>query len=133
MSARRWMWVTVAASLVLGMSLGVLLDRFALSPGGLLARDSAEHRSRSERFLAMLAEELDLTAEQRGELERVLAANREKARAYWAESRREFDSLRERFRHDIRSLLSPDQRSRFDDLMEREDARRRKRRSEKQP
>jgi hypothetical protein len=124
--SQKWMWVTLLLTLVLGVSLGVLLDRFVLSEARGDTRQSREHRSH-EKFIEHLESELKLSSDQRGNLERILAVNREKAEAFWKETRSSYGELRKEFRQDIRDLLNPDQQKRYDELLAAEDARRRQR------
>jgi len=122
----KWVGITLAAVLVLGIGAGVLVDRFlllatvesAISPD---ANREERHDDRAKRFRARLQEELDLTDEQKGRLDEVLARNHETAEQFWRDSRTRFDELRMTFREDIRSLLSPDQKVKFDELLAKHD------------
>lgn len=133
--SRTWMWASLALTLVLGMSLGVVLDRTVLNRSGLFWRGgdslggpgrAGDERGRRQagRFLAALSRELDLSEAQKSELEKLLEANREKAHSFWEEARRSYAELRKRFRAEIRALLTPEQQERFDDWLAREDAKR---------
>lgn len=117
MRSRKWMWATLVLTLVLGVSLGVLLDRNI----DFQSRDG-NRQSRSGRFLSMLETELDLSSEQKEDLTKVLAANREKADAFWREARSSYAELRKEFRQQIRSVLNPEQQERFDAMMAKHDA-----------
>jgi Spy/CpxP family protein refolding chaperone len=129
--SRKWMYVTLLLILVLGMSLGVLLDRFVLIEARGDTRESRDHREHGERFINHLQSELKLSPEQRESLEDKLATNREKAEAFWKETRSSYGELRKEFRKDIRDLLTPDQQKRYDELLAAEDARRRERRQKR--
>jgi Spy/CpxP family protein refolding chaperone len=122
------MWATLSLTLVLGMSLGILLDRFVLDRDD--SRTQRRHRDGSDHFLTKLERELDLSSEQKAQLEKVLAANRQKARDFWKHTRGSYAELRQEFRQEIRTVLTPEQQKRFDEMMAKEDARRRERRSE---
>ncbi|MFQ5789116.1 MAG: Spy/CpxP family protein refolding chaperone [Acidobacteriota bacterium] len=122
--SRQWMWLTLALTLVLGMSVGILLDRWVLDPHEGWQSRGHRHRDRGERLLSRLDEELGLSAEQRARLEKLLADNREKAHAFWKETRDAYSQLRQEFRHQIRALLSAEQQERFDELYAEEGARR---------
>jgi hypothetical protein len=124
------MWVTLFLTLVLGMSLGILLDRFVLK-GGESDEGSHDGRSRRERFIEHLDNELDLSPEQKASLEDVLAANRKKADAFWKETRSSYAELRKEFRQEIRVLFAPEQQKIYDQLLAAEDAKRKKRRQER--
>jgi Spy/CpxP family protein refolding chaperone len=122
------MWATLSLALVLGMSLGILLDRFVLDRND--SRTQRRHTDGSDRFLTKLERELDLSSEQKAQLEKVLSANRQKARDFWKQTRGSYAELREEFRQEIRTVLTPEQQKRFDEMMAEEDARRRERRNE---
>ncbi len=128
-SAKKWMWITLLATLLLGVGLGVLVDRFVLVPTVLSSgSDHAERwKDRRSRFHARLEEELALGPEQSRDIERVLEGNHERARQFWAGSRQRFDALRQQFRSDIRAVLTEEQATRFDDLLAERDARRKDR------
>jgi hypothetical protein len=127
MRSKKWMYVTLLLTLILGMSLGVLLDRFVLNEARGDTRQSRERRSHGERFIDHLQSELKLSTEQRENLEQMLAVNREKADAFWKKTRSSYTELRKEFRQDIRKLLTPDQQKRYDELLAAEDARRKQR------
>ncbi len=128
-SAKKWMWITLLATLLLGVGLGVLVDRFVLVPSVLSSGSDHPERwkDRRSRFYARLQEELALGPEQSRDIERVLEGNHERARQFWAESRQQFDALRQQFRSDIRAVLTEEQATRFDDLLAERDARRKDR------
>lgn len=121
---RKWMWVTLLLTLVLGMSLGVLLDEFVLGGDRGARRQDDSREDRSGRFKAMLVRELELSPEQVEGLERILASNNEKARAFWRDTRSAYAELRKQFREEIRALLRPEQQQRFDEMMVEHDQRR---------
>ncbi len=134
MPSRKWMWITLCLTLILGMSLGVLLDRFVLARSGIFSGQSREdrgasHRSREERrrgYLEKLSTELDLSPEQKASLEKVLKANREKTHDFFKESRGAYAKLREGFRDEVRILLTSEQQERFNEILAREHDRRKK-------
>jgi Spy/CpxP family protein refolding chaperone len=125
------MWFTLLLTLVLGMSLGVMLDELVL--GGVEDKGSrnGDREDRTARFKAMLERELDLSPEQTAQLEGVLSTNNERARAFWSHTREEYRELRNDFRQEIRALLTPEQQKRFDDRMAEHDEKRHRRDSKK--
>ena len=125
-SSRKWMWVALGLTLIVGMGLGVALDRLLLE-----TESSHRHGERSAKLLAKLTHELDLDAEQKAALETTIASNRERAHAFWSESRAAFDTLRQEFRQDIRVLLNPEQKEKFDEMVAREDEKRKRRHQER--
>ena len=117
------MWTSVLLTLVVGIGMGVALDRLVLDRDG----DDGGRRQRGSGLAARLNEELRLTPDQQAKVEAALAANRERARKFWSESETAFETLRGEFRHDIRALLDPEQQARFDEMVKRDDERRRQR------
>lgn len=146
-ASRGWMGAALGLTLVVGVSLGVALDRFVLTtPEAHVAADpparaegdasrsgnanggSSRHR---EPLLTRLTRELELTADQQADLEAVLASNRERADSFWKQSRGGYRSLREEFRDAIRAVLTDDQRERFNAMLTRDEERRQQRRRDR--
>lgn len=125
-SSRKWMWATLGLTLIVGMSLGVALDRLLLEREGY-----HRHREQGAKLLAKLTDELELDSEQQATLEKTLASNRERAHTFWNESRAAFDKLRQQFRQDIRVLLNPEQKRKFEEMVTREDEKRKRRRQDR--
>lgn len=117
------MWASLVLTLIVGMGMGIALDRLALGRDG----DLGDRRGRGERLSERLAEELHLTPEQRAQVDASIAASRDQARELWRESQTSFEALRNEFRHEIRALLEPEQQARFDEMVRRDDERRRRR------
>jgi hypothetical protein len=125
------MWVTLLLTLVLGMSLGVMLNELVLGGGQGEAEERGDRASRTGRFKTMLVRELGLSAEQTKDLEKVLNANDVKARDFWKHTRSAYAELRTEFRQEIRNLLTSDQQKRFDEMMAKHDEERHRRRTNK--
>ena len=129
MRSRKWMWVTLFLTLVLGMSLGVMLNELVM--GGERGERSersqdGDRKDRSARFKTWLEKELDLSSEQIANLEKVLDAYNEKSREIWSQSQNAYRDLRTEFRQEVRDVLNPEQKKRFDEMMAKHDERRRK-------
>ena len=127
-SAKKWMGVTLLATLVLGMGAGILIDRFVLA-STLHSRDvdrrgGGDHRDRGRRMVERLRSGLDLTDDQAARLEEVMNENHETAHEFWKNSRQEYEALRKQFRADIRELLTDDQQVKFDAMVAEYDAKR---------
>jgi len=122
-ASRKWMWASLLLTLIVGMGMGVAIDRLALEGD----RRGGERRDRGARLAARFNSELQLTPEQQAKVEAALASNRERAGQFWGESRAAYETLRKEFRQDIRELLNPDQQQRFDEMIQRDDERRRQR------
>ena len=128
-AAKGWMWLALSLTLLIGIALGVAIDRLAFAPtvqssGSVdVQNNERDRRSRDHgrQFLARLREELGLTDEQQEAFEGVLAASREKARLYRDSSRQQYRELRERFRADIRAILTEEQKAIFNRMLEEHD------------
>ncbi len=120
MRSRKWIWITLILTLILGMSLGILLDRNLTGQ-----RHQGDRRTS---FKDRLESELELSSEQKVDLEKVLAANRARADDFWKQTRSSYSELRQEFRQVIRAILTPEQQARFDAMMAETDARREERR-----
>ncbi len=130
---RKWMWLTLLLTLILGMSLGILLDALVLGRDDRGGPHGQSDGDRNERFKAKLESELGLTPEQMQELDTVLASNREKADVFWKQSRKSYQELRKEFRQAIRDMLTPEQQNKYDEMVRKHDERRKKeKRSEEQ-
>lgn len=129
-SAKKWMGVTLLATLLIGAGAGVLVDRFLLSstvqsptPDSSSRRDPAEHRDHGGRMVERLRSGLELSDEQVTQLTAVMNENHETAREFWGNSRREYEVLRQQFRADIRGLLNDEQQIKFDAMVAEYEAR----------
>ena len=130
---RKWMWLTLLLTLVLGMSLGILLDALVLGRDDVQSGHNQSRGEKTERFKAKLENELGLTPDQMQELDTILASNREKADAFWKQSRESYNELRKDFRQAIRDILTPEQQTQYDEMVRKHDERRKKeKRSEEQ-
>lgn len=130
MRPNRWIGVTFLSTLVLGVAVGIVVDRTVLervvhSGGDVVSRDGSESRTR--RWFNKLTSELDLSPDQQERLQAVLSKNHDTAHAFWSQSRAEFDELRETFRNDIRQLLTEEQKARYDAMLAEHDTRRKER------
>ena len=66
-----------------------------------------------------LLERLDLTAEQRVQIERAFEAREDRLEAYWDAHLSELESVIDSSRQDIRAVLTPDQRAVYDSQLGR--------------
>jgi len=122
-TARQWMSVTLVATLFIGVGAGILVDRFLLGPtafGADVERRSGrggDHRDHGRHMVARLEERLDLRADQVVKLEAVMNRHHEAARAFWKDSRSQYETMRVQIRHDIRELLTEEQKVEFDTMV----------------
>ena len=118
-TARKWMSVTLLATLFIGVGAGILVDRFLLGPtafGADFERRSGrggDHRDHGRHMV----KRLDLKSDQVAELEAVVNRHHETARAFWKDSRSQFETLRVQIRRDIRELLTEEQKVEFDTMV----------------
>lgn len=91
-------------------------------------RDDGRPRRRGpDAMVAYLARELDLSAEQRDSVRAIFARHRPETDALWAQVRPRFDSIKTRMRAEIDVQLTPAQRLRHQQLIERAEHQRRER------
>ena len=143
-SPKNWMWTSVGLTLLVGVCIGLLVDRLVLTPSVALANPAPESRPMwflctelmldaedqpgylyPERFrtglLESLSEELDLSKPQRDGLETMLDDRRGGAREFWESLRHAYCDVRDQFRADIRVLLEQEQQLKFDEMLQRSD------------
>lgn len=124
-----WAAALLGAALVLGGVSGAALDRALLRDGvssEARNRDGDRDRDRDRRrnYVDWLAAELDLTAEQRTQIEAVIEHHREQVSALWRETRPRYEELKTQLRSEIRELLSEEQKETYEALLRRSDERR---------
>src|ERR1035437_3369552 len=107
----KYILVSLTIGLLLGASAGLFYSRGFKGPWTMKS---------AEMFLRRLDGELKLTEPQRTQIRSFLRANHDKMTAYQEE-------VRQSTRREIRGLLTSDQQARFDAMIARHDARRRKR------
>ena len=138
------MWTSVGLTLLVGLSLGLVADRILFRQDAALASPAPTDRPvwflcselmldaedqpgyyYPEKFrtglLKNLSKDLDLTGAQQAELETMLESRREGAREFWESMRHAYCDVRDQFRSDIRELLEPEQRMRWDEMIDRLD------------
>ncbi len=123
-----------------------MLNRSKLAAVGLLAavflagglagwggREATEHDGYGPRgrgpdaLVAYLSRELDLSAAQRDSVRAIFARHRPETDALWAQVRPRFDSIKTRMRAEIDMQLTPDQRVKHQQLIDRAEHHRRER------
>lgn len=119
--------VLLVVTLLVGVAGGVALERFVLrerrpsmmarSPGmGAMPRDPAELRLR---YTRQLASALELTPEQRRTADSLIRLQQQEARAAMRALRPRLDSINARTEQEIRTLLTPEQRQRWEQFRAR--------------
>ena len=107
----KYILVSLVIGLLLGGAAGVFCSRRIAAPWT---------KKSAEMFLRRLDNELALTEPQKSQIRSFLNANRDKMTAYQ-------DEIRQMTRGEIRGLLTPGQQTRFDAIVARHDAERKKR------
>ncbi len=118
---RRWRRAIPLLLLLLGGSAGFLLGR--IGPGGSPGRGAPEDMMRR------VATDLGLNEEQTAALHVIVETNHSEASEFREASIARYRELRRRFREQIREILTPEQRERFDSMIREADHRHRGRRS----
>lgn len=75
-------------------------------------------------FVQELSTELDLSPEQRAEVEVILNESKQRFQELSRQVNPQFEEIRRQYRDKISALLSPDQKARFEEWKKRQDARR---------
>lgn len=127
--SKAWALALLVGVLILGGVLGAAVDRLLFDRPGRGAiheqwRGERE-RDRREGYLEWLSGELQLTDDQRLQVEAIVERHREEVAAIWQETRPRFEGLQAQARSEIRSLLTEDQLAAYEQLLEREAERRR--------
>lgn len=81
-------------------------------------RDGRGGRRGPEAMVAYLSRELDLSDAQRDSVRAIFARHRPETDSLWARVRPRFDSIKVRMRAEINAVLTPEQRSRHQQLID---------------
>lgn len=104
----------LSAALLLGGALGAVGHRWVASD----ACDRGFGRDRGS-FVDWLSQELDLTADQREQVAAVLERQHRAMVALWKEVKPRSEEIRRATWQEVRSILTPEQRARHAELLER--------------
>jgi Spy/CpxP family protein refolding chaperone len=117
---------------------GLLLAVFGLGAlAGGVGVSLAEHRGGDagtrphsrDSYLTRLTTELTLSAAQRDSIRAIMERNKPAMDSMWGEVRPRFDSLRTLVRDEIRGQLSPEQATKYQEMIERRNREYRERRA----
>ena len=109
-----------AASLLAAVFLVGLLTGAGVSAWADRAGDDHGGRARGPKgYLARLTDELDLTAAQQDSVRAILDRYEPSFDSLWHETRPRFETLRAGVRSEVRTQLTPEQRTEYDALVER--------------
>src|SRR5437867_7168994 len=98
--------------------------------GGREAAERDDHgpgRRGPDALVAYLSRELDLNAAQRDSVRAIIARHRPETDSLWARVRPRFDSIKTRMRAEIDAQLTPEQRTRHQQLIDQAEHHRRER------
>ncbi len=80
-------------------------------------RDASDGEQRSRRFRNQLVRRLGLDEDQQAQMDAFVEANRAEASAFWDDTYARYGELRQRFREQIREILTDEQRQAFDAML----------------
>lgn len=126
--SKAWALALLVGVLILGAVAGVGVDRLLIGqPGAAVASSRARgERDRRQGHLDWLAAELELTDEQRTQVEAIVERNRQEMAALWHEMQPRFEELKSQARAETRALLNEEQLAAYERLLQREAERRRR-------
>lgn len=125
----RRIYIYFVLTLLLGIFIGGSAVMFFEWHAGIWPR----RRSGPERFIQNLTRDLNLTPDQVEKIKVILDESNQKFRDFRRQLRPQFDELRKEGRGRIRQVLTPEQVTKFDEIMSRLDARRRRGRGNRPP
>jgi hypothetical protein len=105
--------------LLAAMSFGALVGGIAVSAAEHREGGPIAHKHGRDAYMARLTDELKLSASQQDSIRSVLDRHRPHMDSMWQEVRPRFDSVRAIMRGEIRSQLSPEQQTMYQQLIER--------------
>jgi len=116
-------WIILSFLLVFtaGVFSGILLDKYALNKDTKDFRDRSDDRKRRPGPFPMvddLSRILDLSTEQKENLQDIFDTNEERLKEMGKEYHERFSSLRTQFLDEIKSILDEDQIKKFDAMIE---------------
>lgn len=124
---RVWFVVFVIAVFGAGIAGGLILGRYIGLPPEVVAMrgrpmfGAAPARAPAPAMVMhRLVRDLDLTAEQRTQLDKIFADRRQRIQQIQGEVQARFDSEQRDLRQEIEKILTPDQRKRFEEWLSRE-------------
>jgi Spy/CpxP family protein refolding chaperone len=84
--------------------------------------DRGDRGSRRTSYIDRLQTELDLTAEQRAEVEQLIERRNEAVHTVWEESQRRYEEIRKELRAEITETLDEGQRTTYQQMIYRSDS-----------
>lgn len=119
-----WVFGVLLLGLALGGVGGYALARHYRLPAWPMRQETGEERRAHHR--AQVKAELGLTDDQQRRVDDIIAALRAKYRAIQDQSEPQIDAARRQARDEIRAILTPEQKPKFDNFLRRMDEERKK-------
>lgn len=110
-------------SFILGAVAGALIFGAATRSFPWCKKWDGQGRNKTERILQRLEKKLDLTAQQKDQVQKILEANRAKLQALHEETWPKFKAIHGEFKSEVKPLLNQTQQAEFDKIVERFDQR----------
>lgn len=124
-----WALALLGGALIFGGAAGAAIDRYLVGQSLRAERETRRaDRDRRQNYLDWLASELSLSDAQREQVALVAERHRAQMSEFWSEMRPRFEQLRTQARADIRAVLTPEQATAYDALLQRDEERHRRRR-----
>ena len=112
-------WLSIALVFILGGVTGIALDRIFMRSGG--ERPGAGRGRGTGHFLSKMKDDLNLNEDQEKSIRIIFDENRKDFRSRMAECPG-FKEMRERTDSKIKELLTPEQRTKFDQIRARHES-----------
>ena len=126
-SSTRKAYLLVLVVFLLGIGLGALGMYVAGARVWGARPEVQSHRNKHARFVEQLTRDLNLTPEQRRQLDAILTDMGPKFQALHQQIAPQSEQLRQQGRERIRAILTPEQRPKYEESLRRLDAERKKR------
>lgn len=126
-----WASALLVGVLLLGAAAGVAVDRTLLSRSATETTEGRRGGDRDRRtsYMDWLSAELDLNADQRTQIETLVDQHREQVSGLWSELRPRLEELQSQVRAEISEVLTDEQRTEYEALMEEHSERHRRSRT----
>jgi Spy/CpxP family protein refolding chaperone len=126
-----WASALLVGVLLLGALAGVAVDRTLLSRSATQTTEGRRGGDRDRRtsYMDWLSAELDLNADQRTQIETLVAQHRDQVSGFWGEMRPRLEELQAQLRAEISDVLTDEQRTEYEALMEKHSERHRRSRN----
>lgn len=116
--SKGWAIGFLAIVLLLGGVSGAALDRAFVRKATTSEREA--RRDRRQGYLNWLSSELDLTTEQRTQVQTIVEGYHEQVSALWRETNPRFESMKSQVRAEIREVLDEEQKAKYQALLEKQ-------------